>query len=214
MKNIIIVSSGLFGIQVYDLISEINMDCIKKHKEAEYNVVGYLTDSKKEMPFFPKMVPCLGDWNNWTPDNDAVYALGIDNPIVKMKAVEALVGKGAVFETLIGPQCLVPRKQISYGEGCIINPYCMKIKSVLGSYVTMWGTMAAQVDMGDYSTTMAFANITDAVIGARAYVDHHGFIAAGNSLGEGAVLEAGAMAVKNVKAGIRAAGIPARKVKN
>lgn len=213
MKDIIIVSSGFFGIQVFDLITEINNKNIQDTGEVKYHIKGFLTDSTKEIAVFSKIAHYLGNWKYWVPSGEEVYALGIIKPEKKEDAVKCLTAKNAKFETLIGPKALIP-VNIKYGQGCILNPYCLKDNSVIGSYVTMWETMAAEVNIGNYSSTMGFANITDASIGEKSIIEHHGFIAVGNSMGNNATLKACSIAVRSIKDGVIATGVPAIQQKS
>lgn len=213
MKDIIIISSGFFGVQVFDLIAEINEKHMRDMGEMKYRVKGFLTDSEKEISIFSRFASYLGDWKCWSPSEEEVYALGIVDPKKKEEVVQYLTAKNAKFETLIGPRALIPTN-IVYGQGCILNPYCLKDNSVIGSYVTMWATMAAKIEIGNYTSTMGFANITDAFIGEKSLVEHHGFIAVGNSMGNNAVLRACSLAVRNIRDNSIVTGVPARKEKS
>lgn len=215
MENLIIVSSGWFGIEVFDLVQHINRTLRSWQGAEKYRVKGFLMTRGDDADMLRAYAPVLGTWEDYRAAEDETFALAILEPDTKKEAVERLKGRGASFATLINPTALLPLTGVTYGEGSIINPYCIKVGSRVGNFVTLWHSMAAEIDVGDYTTTLAFANITNNRIGEGTFIDHHVFLRTGCEVGAHARLEAGCMTSRSVREGAHLYGVPARKaVKN
>ena len=65
--------------------------------------------------------------------------------------------------------------------------------------------------IGDYSTTLGFANIPNAKIGKRVYIGSHAVVL-GSSVGDDAEVCVGSIVIRKVKAGTKVFGNPAKRV--
>jgi len=211
MKDIIIVCAGSTGIEVFSLIETINEKAEKEGKERPYNLLGFIEDNPNvHLPDYISF-PILGSIEEWMPKSDEVYAMGNSNPRIKEKIAEKLKARGCVFETLISPLGRVkPFTEI--GEGCIITSYCINNGAKIGDFVHVQGSMiGGHAVIGDYSTTLGFANIPNSKIGKRVYIGSHAVIL-GPSVGDDAEVCVGSIVVSKVKAGTKVFGNPAKRV--
>lgn len=210
MKNIIIVCAGGFGCEVYDVIQEINEAAEDKGLEKPYNILGFLSDVKVDLKARYVDAEIIGDIQNWYPKGDEVYAMGISTPSAKEKLANMLKTRGAKFETLISPDSHIG-KNVQLGEGCIVRAAVIISRGAkLGNFVNVMGSMVGScAEIGDYSTTTGFANITNAKLGKRVFVGSQAVIMNNRKIGDDAFICAASLVVSHVKAGKKMFGIPA-----
>lgn len=207
MKKLIIVGAGGFGREAFYLIQEINK------QNPQYKIVGFLDDNPNALEGKKIDCPILGSVNDWQPSDDEVYAMGIASCKTKEKIANILVGKGAKFVTLIHPAALINNDAI-IGDGCIIGGRSsVGALTRIGDFVHIAGSMVGQeAEIGDYSTTTGFANITNAKLGKRVFVGSHAVILNGLTVGDDAYICAGSIVFNKVKAGSKVFGCPAKKI--
>ena len=211
MKDIIVVCAGSTAIEVYSLIETINEEAEKNGIEKPYNILGFIEDNPNvKLPDYIEY-PILGSIEDWVPLSDEVYAMGNSSPRIKERLVEKLTARGCRFETLISPTAKV-KPHVVIGEGCIITSYCINNGARIGKFVHIQGSMiGGHAVIGDYTTTLGFANIPNAVIGKRVFVCSHAVIL-GPSVGDDAEVCVGSIVVGKVKAGTKVFGNPAKRV--
>ncbi len=211
MKDIIIVCAGSTAAEVFTLIESINHTAIEKEGKPIYKILGFLEDNTNvQLPAYVKC-PILGRISDWQPIGDEVYAMGNSSPKVKEKLATMLKERGCRFETLIAPYSKVgPYAEI--GEGSIITSFSINNGAKIGRFVNVLGSMiGGHAIIGDYSTTLGFANIPNAVIGKRVYIGSHAVVL-GPSVGDDAEVCVGSIVINKVKAGTKVFGNPAKRV--
>ena len=206
MKDLIIVGAGGFGREVYYLAKAINAVA------PRWNIKGFINDIPVDLKSVKIDLPILGTIKDWNPGGDEVFAMGISSPAGKEKVATILKSKGAKFETLIAPHAFVC-PTASIGEGCVVSyPTTVGDCAKIGSFVNMHGTMVGQdAEIGDYSTTTGYANVTTAKIGKRVFIGSHAVILNGRKIGDDAFVCAGSIVFGNVKPGIKVMGNPAKR---
>lgn len=206
MKDLIIAGAGGFGREVYYLAKAIN------DITPRWNIKGFINDIPVDLKAMKIDLPILGTIKDWQPGENQVFAMGISSPVGKEKVASILKSKGAKFETLIGPLACVC-STASIGEGCVITyPSIVGDCAKIGAFVDMHGTMVGQdAEVGDYSTTTGYANLTNAKIGKRVFVGSHAVILNKRTVGDDAFICAGSIVFNNVKSGMKVMGNPARK---
>ncbi len=206
MKNIIIIGAGGFGREVLYLIKDINKI------EQQWNIKGFIDDNLNALDGIKCDHQVIGIINDWEPNEDDFFAIGIANPKTKEKIVSTLKSKNAKFATLISPHAYIS-EYIDFGEGSIIFPMstigdCVKI----GNFVHIAGSMIGQDSIiGDYSTTTGYSNIASATLGKRIFVGSHAVILNGRKIGDDAFICAGSIVFNHIKPSTKVFGNPAKK---
>ena len=207
MDCVIIVGAGGFGREAYYLIQAIN------EIKAQYEIVGFLDDNPNALEGKKIDSPIIGRIDEWTPCGDEVYVMGIASPKIKEVIANTLISKGATFITLIHPAALVNRDAI-IGTGCVISGRSsIGALAQIGNFVHVAGSMIGQdAEIGDFSTTTGYANITNAKLGKRVFVGSHAVILNGRKVGDDAFICAGSIVFHNVKPGCKVFGNPAKRL--
>lgn len=210
MKNVILVCNDLFGIEILEIINQINLLSLDESGVPKYKVVGYL--SEKENPFnnILTSVKKIGSINKWVPSANEIFVLGIKEPEEKFKAVKILKEKGARFLSIMAPWTVAPVLDI--GEGSVISAYTIMKGIKFGKFVTIIGAMISCHKVDDYSTILRFSNVAGNDVGKCSFVGNHVFVAAGKNIGDYCTVADGSIVVTNVKSGLSVSGVPAKRL--
>ena len=206
MKDIIIVGAGHLGLDIYDLIKEINS------VTPTWNIKGFLNDFPVDLKDYCINEKIIGTIKEWVPSENEHFVMAIGSPMGKEKVSKHLKDKGAVFETLISPFARVSDSAV-IEEGAVIMGrsnigQCVKI----GKFVVVGDTtISLHSIVGDYSNTASYVNIyRDINIGKRVQIWSHAVIL--KAVEDDAVVGAGSVVVSKVKAGTKVMGNPAKKI--
>ena len=213
MKDIIIVGGGSVALEVYYTIMAINRYEVKNGNPEKYKVLGFLDDAMEVGKEHPKVhVPILGTIKDWKPQDEEVYALGVANPRTKELIATKLEARGCAFETIVKPD-LYLAPEVEVGRGCFIGAYCICEGAKIGNFVNIMGSMVGgESEIGDYSTTLGFANIAaGGKLGKRVYVGSQAVIL-GVNVEDDAFVCVGSIVIRKVKTGTKVFGNPAKRV--
>lgn len=102
-------------------------------------------------------------------------------------------------------------KHVEMGEGRIVRATVIIARGAkLGNFVNVMESMVGSfAEIGDYSTTTSFANITNAKLGERVFVGSQAVIMNNRKIGDDAFICASSMVVSHVKSGKKMFGVPA-----
>ena len=212
MKNVIIICNDSFGLDIKRIVLAINDYWKQQGWGVPYKIKGYIGDEQIPDNLKKQLFPYLGNVDQWIPDENEYYAMGIVDPHKKKEAVEKLKAKGARFETLWAPWGMA-HLDFPFPEGCIVAAQSVMDSAKIGKFVTLFHSMVgfdAVVD--DYSSIMAYANITTAHIGECVYFGDNAVVI-GKTVNNHSVVLPNSVVIKEVKEGTTVAGNPARRVK-
>lgn len=206
MKDLIIVGAGGLGRKVFVCLRRLNTD-------KKWNILGFIDDNDRALEGKKCDLGIIGKISDWEPKENQVFVMGISDPHIKHVVSNLLVKRGAHFETIVSPDVIMG-DYVEIGEGSvIITPYNVESGARIGKFVTLLGsTIALDGQLGDYSTTGGFANLTFANIGKEVYVGSHAVILSNVTVGDGAYIGVGSIVMKNVPANSQVFGNPARIV--
>lgn len=206
MKDLIIAGAGGFGREALSLAKTLN------NIEPRWNIKGFINDIPDALDGVKCSHGIIGTIKDWQPSDNEVFVMGVSSPAGKEKIASILKSKGAQFITLIHPYAIV-NEYVTMGEGCIINGRSsIGDGAILGNFVNLAGSMVGQdAEIGDFSTTTGYANITNAKLGKRVFVGSHAVILNKRKVGDDAYICAGSIVFSNVKPGIKVFGNPAKK---
>jgi sugar O-acyltransferase (sialic acid O-acetyltransferase NeuD family) len=209
MKHLIIIGAGGMGRCLYNLARE------SKGYLSEFDIKGFLDDNLKALEGFDNYPPILSGIKEYQPQSDDVFTCSIGDVATKIKVCDALIAKGASFQTLIHKNANVGLNT-KIGQGTIIDE---------GAHID------PDVIIGNNCLIQVQAIIGhDSVIGDNVRIDSQAFMVGGIKVGSGsciytkaminhnvvieenAVVGACSFVVKKVKAGTTVFGSPAKPI--
>jgi acetyltransferase-like isoleucine patch superfamily enzyme len=152
----------------------------------------------------------------WKQISQAI-ALFVTNNVLAIKHIGAL-GEGTTIR---------PSASLAYPQNIFIGKKCS-----INRYVHLWAGPHSKIVVGDYCSISSFSFVTsdnhgtrrgelfqlqpgveaDVIIGSDVWVGAHAIILPGVSIGDGAVVAAGAVVTKDVPAYVIVGGVPAQKI--
>lgn len=212
MKNLIIVSDSAFGLDAKKIVLSSHEFRGGNHNCGIYEIKGFIGTAAVDESLQRLLTPYLGSFDDYCPIENDYFVMAIVNPIKKKEAVKALKEKGARFETLRAPWVMA-HLDFAFPEGCIIAAQSIMDSAKIGKFATLFHSMIGfDAEVGDYSSVMAYANITSSHLGECVYIKDNSVLLC-PKVCEGATVEANSVVVKTVKAGSTVSGNPARIIK-
>lgn len=210
--QIAIYGAGGFAREVAWLAESLN-DSTKKNQ-----VVCFVDDDVANHGKVLNSIPIMSLEKAHQTFPDAKIVSGIGAPRVREVVMGKAAATGFEFATLIHPR-VECSQWIEYGEGIVICAGNILTTNItLGNHVqiNLDCTIGHDVVMGDYTTLAPGVHVSGWVhFGKRVYVGTGAVIINGTAerpltIGDDAVIGAGACVTKSIPAGVTAVGIPAK----
>ncbi|MPM29812.1 GDP-perosamine N-acetyltransferase [bioreactor metagenome] len=206
MKKIIIIGAGGYGRELLQWVKDIN------EYKPTWIIAGFIDDDLDSLEGIDCDYPIIGRLSDWEPKEDEEFALAIGNPKTKEKIVKIMKDKNAVFANVIHPTATLT-KFSKYGEGLVMFPQSkLSVNSQVGDFVTILSSgIGHDVQIGDYTTISGLCSVLRNVrIGKRVFLASNVAVAQDIVVEDDAYLGIGSVVIKNVPAGAKVFGNPAR----
>lgn len=210
--QIAVYGAGGFGREVAWLVDDIS------NEEQPHQVVCFIDDNEAHYGQIVNGVPVMGLAEARLRFPVAQAAVGIGTPQTREKVVQKVTDVGFAPAMLIHPR--VERSRwINIGPGAVICAgNILTVNITLGAQVqiNLDCTIGHDVVMGDYTTLAPGVHVSGWVhFGQRVYVGSGAVILQGTheaplTIGDDAVIGAGAVVTKPVPPGVTVVGVPAR----
>jgi len=211
MKKIVVYGSGGFAREVVHLIEDIN------EQEEIWEVLGYVDDNAANHGELINDLPVLGGVD-WIKEQDSIaVAMGIGSPNAKKAIAKKLSELSNVtYPNLIHPSVKFSRFN-SIGRGNVICEGSILTTNIdIKEFVTinLNCTIGHDTIVGSYTTILPNASVSGSVVfEERVDFGTNATIIQGIKVGEGTVVGAGAVVVKDLPANCTAVGMPAKPIK-
>lgn len=211
MKKIVVYGSGGFAREVVHLIEDIN------EQEETWEVLGYIDDNAANHGELINELSVLGGVD-WIKEQDSIaVAMGIGSPSSKKAIAENLSELSNVsYPNLIHPSVKFSRfNSIARGnvicEGSILTTN-IDIKEFVT--INLNCTIGHDTIVGSYTTILPNSSVSgNVVFEERVDFGTNATIIQGIKIGEGTIVGAGAVVVKDLPANCTAVGMPAKPIK-
>jgi len=212
MKKIAILGTGGFARELATLVQDINA------VNPTFDLLGFV-DGSLPKGTMVNGYPVIGsdeEINNTTEELGLVLAFG--EPKLKKKVKEKYTNPLISFPSLIHPSVLIGDKRfVEIGEGCVICAACIITTNIIiKNFVTLnlQCTVGHDTFINDYAAFMPTCNISGEVdIAEGVYCGTGVKIINQTSIGEYAIIGAGAVVAKSIPANCTAVGVPAKPIK-
>jgi len=210
--SIAIYGAGSFAREVAWLVDDISS------AERPMKVVCFIDDNEANHGLVLNTVPVMGLAEARARFPDALVAVGIGSPQTREKVTQKALSTGMLPATLIHPR--VERSRwVEIGPGAVICAgNILTVNITLGPHVqiNLDCTIGHDVIMGDYTTLAPGVHVSGWVhFGKRVVVGTGAVILNGTqdaplTIGDDAVIGAGAVVTKPVPPGVTVVGVPAK----
>ncbi len=212
MKKIVIVGAGGFGREVKMLIEQINQF------REKYEFIGFYDDNIKTGTFINGFQVLGNVLELLEIDYNLEVVISIADPKIKKKIYDILkFNKFIKFPTLVHPNVLIGKDNVSIGYGCVIcASSIITVNIEIGNFVilNLGCTVGHDTNIGDYSSFMPFVNISgEVIIENSVYVGTGAKIINLLTIGNSTIVGAGAVVSKSLPEKCTAVGIPAKPIK-
>jgi sugar O-acyltransferase (sialic acid O-acetyltransferase NeuD family) len=229
MRELYIIGAGGFGREVADTVREIN-NAVGGNRNPErsnrdpgldrpaYRIVGFIDDDEALWGKTINGIQVTGGVASLRGISEgggkphAVMAIG--NPDAK-RAITGKLGDFAEWETVIHPSAILsPSAEIGAGTILQANAF-ISANAVIGRHccVNCFSSVGHDAVLGDYVSVMSHCDITGNVkLEEDVYIATSVAVIPGITIGKGAFAGAGSVVLKNVEAGTRVLGYPARRI--
>lgn len=209
MEKLVIIGVGGFGREIAWLVERINK------LNPTWELIGFIDDNEDLHGNIVNDYQVLGN-SNWLKEHKnhmkAVCAIG--NPKVRKKVIQKL--NGVEFATLIDPSVLISNR-VTIGEGSIICAgSILTVNITIGSHViiNLDSTIGHDVQIDDFTTLYPSVNVSGNVVIEECVEIGTGCqLIQGLKVGDGTIIGAGAVVVKELPRECTAVGNPAKIIK-
>jgi len=211
MTKIVVYGSGGFAREVVHLIEDIN------ERRATWEVLGYVDDNAENHGEVINDLPVLGGYD-WLKEQESIaVVMGIGSPNAKKAIAKKLENLESVtFPNLIHPSVKYSRYN-TIGKGNVICEGSILTTNIdIQDFVTinLNCTIGHDVITGSYTTILPNASVSgNVVFEERVDFGTNATIIQGVRIGEGTIVGAGAVVVKDLPAKCTAVGMPAKPIK-
>jgi sugar O-acyltransferase (sialic acid O-acetyltransferase NeuD family) len=210
MKKLILVGASDWSVEVYSWLRD------ALGYGAEWEFKGFLDDNSFALAgktFCQHKI--IGDTRSYQPAADDVFVCAIGNPSTKAKVVERLLAKEAEFITLIH-KSVIFYDDIKIGAGCILAPnVVVSCQVVIHDHVgiNIGCAIGHNVEIGSYTQLSSHIDLTGFVkLGEKVFIGSSACFIPKVTVGDNAVVGAGSVVLRKVKAGTTVFGNPAKIV--
>ncbi len=210
-QQVIIYGAGGFGREVAWLAQRIE----------GYHPVCFVEDSTTKHGEIINKLPVMSLDDAYTQFPEAQISVGIGSPKVRQAITAKAISKGFQLASLIDPTAQYS-EFIEMGSGTVIcagNILTTNIKLGTGVQINLDCTIGHDAILDDYTTLAPGAHVSGWVhMGKRVYIGTGATIINGTSenpltIGDDAVIGAGACVTKSIPARVTAVGVPAKIIK-
>lgn len=207
MKKLIIAGAGGFGREVLAWAEQAD----EFHRS--WTIKGFIDDNPRALEGFAAGAPLIGSIADHVPAADEVFVCAMGSVAAKRRCIERLTSRGARFTTVTHRTAVIGHR-VRIGVGVILCPYTvLSCDTALGDFVAinLHSSVAHDASLGDFSQVHCHVDITGYVrIGREVLIGSRATMLPSTQIGDGAIIGAGSVVVRDVPPGVTVFGNPAK----
>lgn len=209
LPQLVIIGAGGFGREVLAWARQ------SVQIDREWTIKGFIDDNLEALREKPAPAPVLGRIEDHQPASDEVFICALGVPALKRRCSEIIAARGGRFVTLCH-RTVVMGHEVSLGEGVVLCPHSVVSSNTrlgCGVAINLHATVDHDAVIDDWTQVNCHCDLTASVrVGREVFMGSRVTIFPGVSIGNQAYLGAGAVVTRDVDAGIKVFGNPARRV--
>lgn len=207
LPKLLIVGAGGFGREMLAWARQ------SLQVDRDWTIKGFLDDNLDALAGKNTPAPVLGAIRDYQPAADEVFICAIGIPQIKRKVCELMAARGARF-TQLTHRTAILGDNVEMAEGVVLCPHTViSGNNRLGRHVAVNFLSSVDHDatVDDWSQVNCHCDLTGAVkVGREVFLGSSVSVIPGISIGDGAYVGAGSVVVRDVPAGAKVFGVPAR----
>jgi sugar O-acyltransferase (sialic acid O-acetyltransferase NeuD family) len=206
MHDLIIVGAGAFARELRQFVP-------LSFPAGSVRLKGFLSNNPHDFDQFKIPEPILCDPEEYQPQPNERFLLGIGDIEHRRRVTEELKSRGAVFLQLIHPRAYIDTSA-TLGEGCIIYPFATAMtEAKVGDFVTMniYSSAGHDTQIGRFSNLSPYATMNGfSVLEDEVFLGTHASVLAYHRVGRGSKISANSVVTQNVQPHSLVYGVPGR----
>ena len=207
MKHLLIIGARGFGREVFNTA----IDSIGYG--TEFEVKGFLDDNSKALDGYVGYPAIIDSVENYIPEDDDVFICALGDVKYKKKYISILSKYNPPYINIIHKDAIVGKNSV-LGKGCVVSTGVRISCDVkVGDFVTIndYAVVGHDAIVGDYCHLNSYSFMGGFSELANDVTIHTGAIITPHvKVGEGSLVGAGAVVLRNVKPSCTMIGNPAR----
>lgn len=207
LPQLVIVGAGGFGREILAWARQ------SLQFEREWRIKGFIDDNLDALKGKDAPGAILGTIKDYQPASDEVFICAIGIPAIKRRCSELLMNRGARFTWLVH-RTAVLGDNVEMAEGVVLCPYTVvsaNNRLGRGVAINLHSSVDHDASVDDWSQVNCHCDLTGAVqVGKEVFIGSSVSIIPGVKVGDGAYLGAGSVVLRDVPAGAKVFGVPAR----
>lgn len=211
-RNILIYGAGGAGRELAFMLT------LNKDENLPWKLKGFIDDTEEFWGKSVNGIPILGGYKYLKKFSGNIAVTIFDNPKIRKELILKIRNNNKIkFPNLISSTAIAA-DSVEWGEGCIVNNFGNISTNVkLGDFVLVNSRSGIGHDsiIGDFTNIYAGINIGGGVsIGSCCVIGSGATILPKVKIGDGSIIGGGALVSKDIPAGVVAAGVPAKIIRN
>lgn len=207
LPQLVIVGAGGFGREILAWARQ------SLQFEREWTIKGFIDDNLDALEGKNNPSAMLGTIKDYQPASDEVFICAMGIPVIKRRCSELLMSRGARFTRLVH-RTAVLGDNVEMAEGVVLCPYTVvsaNNRLGRGVAINLHSSVDHDASVDDWSQVNCHCDLTGAVqVGKEVFIGSSVSIIPGVKVGDGAYLGAGSVVLRDVPAGAKVFGVPAR----
>lgn len=209
LPKLVIVGAGGFGREMLAWARQ-SVEC-----GVKWEIGSFIDDNLSALDGKNTPARIAGRIADHQPKSDEVFICALGVPALKRKVMELLLSRGAVFTHLIH-RTAVMGDNVDMAAGVVMCPYSIASANNrlgVGVALNLHATVDHDATVDDWSQINCHCDLTASVrVGKEVFLGSRVSVIPNVQVGDGAYVGAGSVVLRDVPAGAKVVGSPARRI--